>query len=109
MGLLLGGSAITIVEFLDLLIYNFLRKLSFKKNAAPKRRVTTAADEETGGGVTQGTQFQNIRDTSSFDSPESGRAMPIRDNYSTRYSNDNNKSSRETASPLFSIVIDGNK
>ena len=40
MGLLLGGSAITILEFLDLIIYNTLRKLSDRNGNANKKELT---------------------------------------------------------------------
>jgi hypothetical protein len=39
MGLLLGGSAITVVEFIDLLIYNFFRRNCKRKRLGSSTKV----------------------------------------------------------------------
>ncbi len=36
MGLLIGGSAITVIEFLDLVLYNIIRKCDEKRRKATK-------------------------------------------------------------------------
>ncbi len=56
MGLLIGGSAITVIEFLDLVVYNVIRKCDEKRRARRQVRsirgsATRISDEMTGADI----------------------------------------------------------